>query len=180
MNSLSCRVISIVLCATATVGAAAFQQQAIAQGTNSSTSGFGSEDTFREVFYTAGYSAAFGAALGAALLPFFPSPSLSSLRYVAGGASIGFILGSGFAFSQIAQRGQGVQQNDSSEEDYGYEADSYSNRDENTLPSGALFVGRRSKYGISIPIVQPIFSFSMTQGLKVSQGAVVPVAKFLF
>jgi len=51
------------------------------------------EERFHDLFVTAGYSTAFGAALGAALLSFTPNPA-SELRYVAIGASLGFIGGS--------------------------------------------------------------------------------------
>ena len=60
------------------------------------------EDKFQEIFVTAGYSTAMGAALGAALLSFQDNPS-AHLRYVAVGASVGFIggtaLGTFFAVS---------------------------------------------------------------------------------
>lgn len=58
-----------------------------------SASAQSTEDRFHDVFITAGYSTAFGAALGAALLSFSPDPA-SQLRYVAIGASLGFIGGS--------------------------------------------------------------------------------------
>lgn len=51
------------------------------------------EERFQDLFVTAGYSTAFGAALGAALLAFTPEPS-RQLRYIAMGASLGFIGGS--------------------------------------------------------------------------------------
>lgn len=60
--------------------------QALAQST---------EERFHDLFVTAGYSTAFGAALGAAFLSFTEQPS-SKLRYVAVGASLGFIGGSLF------------------------------------------------------------------------------------
>ena len=60
-----------------------------------STRGFAqsTEERFHDLFVTAGYSTAFGAALGAACLSFFPEPE-TQLRYVAVGASLGFIGGS--------------------------------------------------------------------------------------
>lgn len=54
-------------------------------------------DQFHEIFATAGYSAVFGAAIGTAVLPFIPQNTVSSLRIVSGGASIGFVLGSALA-----------------------------------------------------------------------------------
>lgn len=51
------------------------------------------EERFQDLFVTAGYGAAFGAAFGAALLSFQPKPD-QNLRYVAIGASVGFIGGS--------------------------------------------------------------------------------------
>lgn len=51
------------------------------------------EERFHDLFVTAGYATAFGAALGAACLSFTPDPS-SELRFVAIGASLGFIGGS--------------------------------------------------------------------------------------
>ena len=51
------------------------------------------EERFQDLFVTAGYGTAFGAAFGAALLSFQPNPS-QNLRFVAIGASIGFIGGS--------------------------------------------------------------------------------------
>lgn len=51
------------------------------------------EDRFHDLFVTAGYSTAFGAALGAAFLAFTDNPA-SQLKYVAMGASLGFIGGS--------------------------------------------------------------------------------------
>lgn len=51
------------------------------------------EERFHDLFTTAGYATAFGAALGAAALSFKDRPE-SHLRYVAVGASLGFIGGS--------------------------------------------------------------------------------------
>lgn len=51
------------------------------------------EERFQDLFVTAGYGAAFGAAFGAALLSFQPKPE-ENLKYVAIGASVGFIAGS--------------------------------------------------------------------------------------
>lgn len=51
------------------------------------------EEQFQDLFVTAGYATAFGAALGAAALTFSGSPE-RHLRYVAVGASLGFLGGS--------------------------------------------------------------------------------------
>ncbi len=51
------------------------------------------EERFQDLFVTAGYGAAFGAAFGAALLSFQAKPE-KNLKYVAVGASVGFIAGS--------------------------------------------------------------------------------------
>ncbi len=52
-----------------------------------------SEERFQDLFVTAGYATAFGAALGTAFLAWTAEPS-QNLRYVAVGASLGFIGGS--------------------------------------------------------------------------------------
>ncbi len=51
------------------------------------------EEKFQDLFVTAGYGTAFGAAFGAALLSFQAKPD-ENLRYIAIGASVGFITGS--------------------------------------------------------------------------------------
>ncbi len=51
------------------------------------------EERFQDLFVTAGYGTAFGAAFGAALLSFQAKPQ-DNLRFVAIGASVGFIGGS--------------------------------------------------------------------------------------
>lgn len=51
------------------------------------------EERFQDLFVTAGYGAAYGAAFGAALLSFQPKPE-DNLKYIAIGASVGFIAGS--------------------------------------------------------------------------------------
>ncbi len=62
------------------------------------------EERFQDLFVTAGYATAFGAALGTAFLAFHEDPS-RHLRYVAMGASLGFlggsILGSYVVFSPM-------------------------------------------------------------------------------
>lgn len=51
------------------------------------------EERFQDLFTTAGYATAFGAAMGAAALSFKERPE-NHLKYVAIGASLGFIGGS--------------------------------------------------------------------------------------
>jgi len=51
------------------------------------------EERFQDLFVTAGYGTAFWAAFGAALLSFQPKPD-QNLRFIAIGASVGFIGGS--------------------------------------------------------------------------------------
>ena len=53
------------------------------------------EERFHDLFVTAGYGTAFGAAMGTALLSFQSEPN-KNLRYIAIGASLGFIGGSVF------------------------------------------------------------------------------------
>jgi hypothetical protein len=64
------------------------------------------QERFQDLFVTAGYGTAFGAAMGAALLSFQSEPD-QNLRYVAVGASLGFIggsiLGSYVVFSPVFQ-----------------------------------------------------------------------------
>ena len=77
---------------TKTLGALALSLALAYSGTVQAQS---TEERFHDLFITAGYSTAFGAALGAAFLSFTADPA-SKLRYVAVGASIGFIGGSAF------------------------------------------------------------------------------------
>jgi hypothetical protein len=132
------------------------------------------EDSFREVFVTAGYSAAFGAAIGAALLPFLPNPSLSSLRYVAGGASLGFIAGSGFAFYNLAggqTNAYPAEEVPLDDEPFQGEDDGMAQapRDERRLPVGALVVGHGARAAIAVP------AFAIVDG-----GALVNVLDWRF
>ena len=73
-----------ILILTLTISVLCGSKNAAAQST---------EERFQDLFTTAGYATAFGAALGAAALSFKRYPE-SHLRYVAVGASMGFIGGS--------------------------------------------------------------------------------------
>ena len=136
--------------------------------TNAQAQAIGTPDEdVRSVINTAGYSALFGAAMGAALLPFIPDPGLSSLRYIAGGASIGFFVGSGVALYRLTQNdgNSGPIETGPSDSEY-YEEDSYSNKEvqllknkiiqakldrDNALPRGALIVGNKSEFKLTFP-----------------------------
>ena len=69
------------------------------------------EKRFQDLFTTASYGTAFGAAMGAAVLSFQKKPD-ENLRFVAIGASIGFITGSLFGsyivFSPVFEKNQAL------------------------------------------------------------------------
>ena len=80
-----------------------YPTQIFSQSTNFST-----EQRFQDLFITAGYATAYGAAMGAAFLGLTNNPA-SKTKYIAIGASLGFIsgsiLGTYVAFSPILQGG---------------------------------------------------------------------------
>jgi hypothetical protein len=61
-----------------------------------------SDDDVSAIFVSGGYGALFGAAMGAAFIPFMDNSPMQNLRFVAGGASIGFMLGSAYGFYNLA------------------------------------------------------------------------------
>lgn len=64
---------------------------------------FTSEDDMRDIFVAGGYGALFGATMGTAILPFLSGSPMSNLRVVAGGASIGFMMGSAFGLYNVSK-----------------------------------------------------------------------------
>lgn len=60
------------------------------------------EEDMGNVFISGGYGSLFGACMGAATLPFTDGNATQNLRVVAGGASIGFIVGSLYGIYAIA------------------------------------------------------------------------------
>jgi hypothetical protein len=141
-----------------------------AKAENTSGAGLQTEDNFREIFVTAGYSAAFGAALGTAILPFFPSQSFSNLRYVAAGASLGFIIGSGFAFYNLSNGGLSINPEpygDDVQDEQGEQLDENAQTfPKEPIPSGALFVGSNGRWGFSSPAIGPMENGAMVQVLN--------------
>lgn len=73
-------------------------------GSGGTAQGQSSEERFQDLFSTAAYACAFGATLGAAALAFQPEPE-KHLKFIAVGASLGFIggsvLGSYVVFSPV-------------------------------------------------------------------------------
>jgi hypothetical protein len=74
----------------------------LATATPAAFAGTNTEEKFQDLFVTAGYCTGYGAAIGAAILAFNEHPA-DNLRFVAMGASLGFIggtlLGSYIVFS---------------------------------------------------------------------------------
>ena len=75
---------------------------AVVAGEQRAMAGANTEEKFQDLFVTAGYCTGYGAAIGAAILAFNDHPA-DNLRFVAMGASMGFIggtlLGSYIVFS---------------------------------------------------------------------------------
>jgi hypothetical protein len=123
-------------------------------------------DDLRDVFMTAGYAAAFGAATGVALLPFLSGSVSSNMRVVAGGASIGFLLGSALSLYNIsanlhATNNRGNNDNFAPNDDtvYGINEDPesvpMSSKPVSCEPTyGAIVVGCGSRLSMGLPDVQ--------------------------
>ena len=128
-----------------------------------------SEDEMREIFSSGGYGALFGATMGIAILPFLTGSFIENIRITAGGASIGFMLGSAYGLFNISKM-----QNNSyfnympdSDEHYYYSmppfipSQGYNQNKKETeksiakkrpLPkAGALIVGNGSEIGLAFP-----------------------------
>jgi hypothetical protein len=117
-------------------------------------------DDFREVTVTAAYATAFGAAGGAALLAFVPGSPIDNLRIVAGGASIGFLVGSALGFYNATQAAANVEESAPRKEMYSYDEETPEEQtmnrevDEctgNRMPS--LFMGCAGRVGLGVPAV---------------------------
>lgn len=120
-------------------------------------------DDMREVFVTAGYSAAFGAATGVALLPFISGTVSQNMRIVAGGASIGFLLGSALSFYNISANIHAANTRPTGPEYSTDEDTRYSSNEHEplgfaptkcTAPTNALVVGCGNRLSLSWPDVQ--------------------------
>jgi hypothetical protein len=123
-------------------------------------------DDLRDVFLTAGYAAAFGAATGVALLPFLSGSVSSNMRVVAGGASIGFLLGSALSLYNISSN---IHASNSRSNNGNFAPDDETvygiNEGPDAMPMsyhpapckptyGALVVGCGSRLSMSLPDVQ--------------------------
>ena len=63
----------------------------------------GGEDDMRDIFVAGGYGALFGATMGTAILPFLSGSPMNNIRVVAGGASIGFMMGSAYGLYNVSK-----------------------------------------------------------------------------
>ena len=64
---------------------------------------YSGEDDMRDIFVAGGYGALFGATMGTAILPFLSGSPMNNIRVVAGGASIGFMMGSAYGLYNISK-----------------------------------------------------------------------------
>ncbi|KAB8028566.1 hypothetical protein [Fluviispira multicolorata] len=129
-----------------------------------------SEDDMRDIFVAGGYGALFGAMMGTAILPFLSNSPLDNLRIVAGGASIGFMMGSAYGIYGVSHSKKNSYFNyaPENEENYFYsmpptipgQGYNPAKRQENkqtakashTLPkAGALIVGEGSNIAFAVP-----------------------------
>lgn len=127
---------------------------------------YSSEGDMRDIFITGGYGALFGATMGTAILPFLSGSPINNIRVVAGGASIGFMMGSAFGLYNVSktQSNSYFNYTPENEENYYYSMPSIvpgqgsiPQKKENLtrkreLPkAGALIVGEEGNIGFAIP-----------------------------
>jgi hypothetical protein len=130
---------------------------------------YSGEDNMRDVFLSGGYGALFGATMGTAILPFLSGSPLNNIRVVAGGASIGFMMGSVFGLYNISKSQSNSYFNYVPENDdnyfysmpptipgQGYVSPKKQNEnlsEKRELPkAGALIVGEGSHIGFAFPV----------------------------
>lgn len=128
------------------------------------------DDEVSTVFVSGGYGALFGAAMGAALLPFMNNTPMQNFRIVAGGASVGFMLGSAYGFYTVANANKNsffnysTSQDDDSGSFYsmpptmptqGHNLQNSAKKDPNVLSRkpfvGALIRGEGKNLGLAFP-----------------------------
>ena len=131
-----------------------------------------SENEMTTIFTSGGYGALFGAAMGAAILPFINESPMENIRLVAGGASIGFMVGSLYGFYNLANAGKNSyfnynipQEDDNLENNYYYSMPStYPTQGNNNSNSSAPLIG----------------ALIMNQGNQVNFVGEIPVHSFNF
>ncbi|APJ04726.1 hypothetical protein [Silvanigrella aquatica] len=131
---------------------------------------YANEDEMRDIFVAGGYGALFGATMGTAILPFLSGSPIDNIRVVAGGASIGFMMGSAYGLYNMPKSQGGSYFNYAPENDenyfysmpptlpgHGYQSPQKSQDEKNVvkqqeLPkTGALIVGNGSHIGLAMP-----------------------------
>jgi hypothetical protein len=126
-----------------------------------------SEEDVASVFSSGGYGALFGGAMGAAILPFINKSPTENIRLIAGGASIGFMIGTFFGFYNLSNNRNNSyfnynnlnQDEDNYDNNYYYSMPpTYPTEGLNSQPNsenqpmiGALFMKKGSQMGFSIP-----------------------------
>ncbi|MBX9838372.1 MAG: hypothetical protein K2X69_08665 [Silvanigrellaceae bacterium] len=129
----------------------------------------GGEDDMRDIFVAGGYGALFGATMGTAILPFLSGSPMNNIRVVAGGASIGFMMGSAYGLYNVSKAQTNSYFNytpENNDDNYyysmppvipgqGYVAPKKEEKNivkKKELPkAGALIVGEGSDIGFAIP-----------------------------
>jgi hypothetical protein len=123
------------------------------------------EEDMRDIFFTGGYGALFGATMGTALLPFLSDSPLNNLRVIAGGASIGFMMGSAYGIYNLshAKRNSYFNYTPENDDTYFYSMPPFTPHQgklpvkknlvqKKTLPrTGALIVGEGPSFGLAFP-----------------------------